>query len=284
MFAPNPITFAYATESYSGNSAVAPGATVTMGFSNTPGTAVALIGTALTHDVELLEITVSVSTATALSGANTSAIIDILIDPAGGTSWDTTNILIEGLMVGHMDINGSGFLGSRRWNFPLWVPAGATIAAIGQTSVASGAADVIVKATAYGGVSDPSKYWCGTKVDAIGLTKASSKGTSVTPGTDPTWGSYTSIGSATTRRYGCLIPYANPNATTVSNVSMQMELGISSTKIGKTFNWNQSTTERSSDFIEDKRIFVDVPEGTQLQARMRGSTATVEQVIIHGVY
>lgn len=288
MYSRHPPAFAYHTPSYTGNPQV-PGASVTMGFSNTPGTAVGLITTPLTHDVELLEIVINCNvTATALTATDTSAFIDILIDPAGGTAWDTTNILIEGLMAGFIGLQSStGVNFGRHWSFPLWVPAGATIAARGQSMVASGSVQVEVEVNAFGGINNPSSYWCGTKVDAIGLNRATSKGVDITPNASAnTYGAFASIGSPTTRRYGCLIPFVCASNGTAGGTRKQAEIGIGGAKIGKTFNYNVSTGEIQSDFMEvDKRIYMDVPEGTQLQARNRsnGVTGAPDQVIIHGV-
>jgi hypothetical protein len=289
MYAPHPPTFAYCTQSYTGNPTGSPGAAVIMGFSNTPSTPVALISTPLDFEGQLVEIVISAATATGLTATDTSAIVDILIDTAGGINWDTTNIFIEGLFAGFLAAQASTnpLNCSRRWSFPVVVPAGATIAARGQSIVASGSVTVEVSATVYGGINQPGLWWCGTKVDAIGLTRASSKGATFNlSGSISTYTAWTSIGSATTRRYGCLVPSSCPASNNVGGGSMQHEFGISSVRLGRTFNSLYSSNEFASDFYEDKRIFADIPEGVQLQARARANVAnsSSNQVMIHGVY
>src|SRR5688500_5755543 len=72
------------------------GVTVTTGVSNAMG-AVTTVWTACPHDIEYLEIfPIQFFTST----ANTSCAIDFVVDLAGGTAWNTTNLLIANLICG----------------------------------------------------------------------------------------------------------------------------------------------------------------------------------------
>src|SRR5215207_4816840 len=95
-----PPSFAYCTGSWdTANPAVAPGTTVTpSATANTDGTAQTLIP-ALSHDCEFLVISAGGYTAAA---ALASTALDILVDPAGGTSW---SVLIDDLLVGYSSAN-----------------------------------------------------------------------------------------------------------------------------------------------------------------------------------
>lgn len=288
MYAPDPLTFAYKTSSFSGNPTASPGTAVTGGNSNADGTPVALIGTALTHDVEMLEVSISCAASTLQTTIDTSMICDLLIDRAGGTSWDTTNLLIEGLFAGGFSLQTgtSGTLAVRKWKFPLWLPAGSTIAGRARSLVASGNTTFEVLLNAYGGINRPENYWCGQRVDAIGVNRAASGGASITPGASAnTYPSFGSFGSATTRRYGCLLPSVAALGAASSAHMHQLQIGIGGVQVGPDFNYHTTSVEGATDLREDKNIYADVPEGTQLQARIRSSSASsvAQQMIIHGV-
>jgi len=288
VYAPDPLTFAYKTSNYSGNPVASPGTAVTGGTSNADGTAVALIGTALTHDVEMLEVSISAATATGQSTVDSSMILDLLIDRAGGTTWDTTNLLIEGLMAGCIPAQSTsaGTLAVRKWKFPLWIPAGSTIAGRARSTVASGNTTFEVLLNAFGGVNRPENYWCGQRVDAIGINRAASGGTSVSINASAnTYNSFASFGSATARRYGCLLPSICTLNATASASQCQMQVGIGSVQVGPEFNYLSSSAELCTDIREDKNIYIDVPEATQLQYKIRASSASsvAQQMIIHGV-
>ena len=290
MRALEPISFAYCSEFGIGNPSVSAQGTVltnAIGASNADGTAVQIGSGALTHDCELLEVIVTDCTGDA-SGTDSSALLDILIDPAGGTSWDTTNRLIQSLQTGYLVTNtNSGTATARKWLFPLWIKSGASFAGIGRTVLGS-AQSATVFLRCWGGVNRPSRWWCGQKVDAIGDTRASSTGTSVTPNASAnTWGSWTSVGSATARRYGYLTASASMNATTTSSRSYQLQVGSDSTLIGGTYDYSCSSIEQTSPFIHGTgpEIFCDIPEGTQLQARCRasGASSLANSIILYGV-
>ncbi len=287
MRAPHPLTYAYLTESYAGNPTNSPGTSVVGGYSNADGTAVALIGTPLTHDVQLLDVIISAAVSNVTSTVDSSQIMDLLIDPAGGTAWDTTNVFIEGLLCGYLpaQVHSNGNVTARRWRFPIFIPAGATIAGRSRSiQAASGPVTVEVSLKAWGGPNRP--VWYGQKVDAIGINRASSGGTAISTNASPsTYNSFASFGSVTARRYGALLPYATPIGSQSSSASAQLQLGIGSVQISPTYNYGASSAETASPFNEDNLIYRDIPEGTQLQYRFRStaSTAQNQQMIIHGV-
>src|SRR5215211_2854506 len=131
--------WANASSNITGTPATTEGTLVTGGSANTDGSTVTLLS-ALGHDCELLEIGSHTSSANA---ANTSALLDIMIDPAGGTSWATTP-LISDLLTGYtgsLTATGPGIV---RWfYFPIWIKSGTSIGARVRSATASGAQRVL---------------------------------------------------------------------------------------------------------------------------------------------
>lgn len=148
------------------------GSAVVPGASNADGSAVTLLP-ALTHDCEYLVLAVS---GFGLSGSNTSALLDILIDPAGGTSWSE---LISDLLCGFtvvIDYDALGNLGvPLMYHFPLWLPAGTSIGALARCAHGSAFANAPrVIAYAAGGNRNPASWWCGQRVETVGTFVAAS--------------------------------------------------------------------------------------------------------------
>lgn len=126
-------------------------------------------------------------------GANTfakDALLDIGIDPAGGTSY---TVLIPDLLVSCAAPVQSGGVG---YLFPLFIPAGASVAA--RVSINAATAETVrVVINVFGKPSRPDLIAFGTYVTAFGITAASSSGTAITPGTSAAEGSYVSLGAPT---------------------------------------------------------------------------------------
>ena len=147
---------------------------------NTKGANTAMLG-ALAQDCYGLSIT--------FSGGNTTTVVrrmmtDILIDPAGGTSW---SVLIANLYANSPCLGTAGAFGYHYY-FPVYLSAGTAVGAAHQDLVATTQA-LRVGIRAYGKPSRPELIRCGTKVTTIGATTATTTGVAVTPGTNA-MGSY----------------------------------------------------------------------------------------------
>ncbi len=117
------------------------------------------------------------------------ALAEIGIDPAGGTSYTT---VIPSLLVScATPVAGGGVI----YEFPLFIPAGASIAVRGQVN--AGASVTIARCVMHLGCrpTNPEELRVGTFVRAFGATVASSSGTTVTPGTAAN-GSWVDLGTA----------------------------------------------------------------------------------------
>jgi hypothetical protein len=194
------------------------GATITPG-NNTPGSWTQIMGPTSTasHVIEIIVGGIGVS------ASATDSLTDIGIDPAGGTSY-TTMIpsLLSSYAVG-VNSNNAGFGCS--WLFPVYIPAGATIAARGSINNATvGTQQVYCKLYR---ALDPSRVRTGTGVIAYGATAASSTGTAVTFGTAAV-GSYTQLGSAVSALapWHWLVSSARASTTTVNASTYVADLAI----------------------------------------------------------
>jgi len=115
--------------------------------------------------------------------------VDLLIDPAAGvgnagTSW---SVIIANLYANSPTFGTSGAIGAWYY-FPLYLKAGTAIGTAHQNLVA-GTLPLRVAIRVFGKPSRPELVRCGTKVQTLGATVASTTGTAVTPGTSA-MGSY----------------------------------------------------------------------------------------------
>jgi hypothetical protein len=141
---------------------------------------------AIAQDVYLIHININNA---ATSGSARDIIMDVGIDEAGGTSYTVKIPDLIGSCAGTN--NGSGGI---NYIFPLFIKSGSTIACrASQNGLTTGFRTWI---KLYGQPRNPAAFRVGSRVEAIGVTAASSCGTSITPGTTNE-GSWTSIGSLT---------------------------------------------------------------------------------------
>src|SRR5215211_4435751 len=152
-----------------------PGTGITPGISNADGTTTSLF--VLTHDVFLFEISAG---GFFIPGNNGSTLLDVMIDPAGGTTWVE---LIPDLLVGYT-VSMAGVAWPVQYSFPVFAPSGANIGVRARMAAAyTPSTTPRVLMIAKGGDQNPGVgYWYGQHVSTIGITPASSKGENHTPG------------------------------------------------------------------------------------------------------
>lgn len=190
---------------------------------NTTGGAYAtlLSGASLTEDAYAIEICIN---NIGISTVARDCLVTLAFDPAGGTSFTDWADLLCG-SASQIQANG---IGHRFW-FPLWLKAGTTIGARGSVNSAN--------LTAFGAFvrvyckpTRPELIWCGQKVEQLGVTTASSTGTSVTAGTTSE-GSWTQIG--TTTRNARFMEFGigfNNGALNSNGYSVDLSVGDASNK------------------------------------------------------
>ena len=163
------------------------GSGVTPGVAPSFGSWATLIsGSSVPSDIYEVDIMVH---AGSTSATTRNVLMDIGIDPGGGTSFTT---IIPYLLCGHAGQHNSG--APIFYRFPLYIPAGASI---GARAMGTAATAFYVSLTALGKPSNPDAICCGTKVVSFGETTASATGTTVTAGTTSE-GAWTQLGSALT--------------------------------------------------------------------------------------
>lgn len=166
----------------------------------------------MADDVWWIEIYIS-------SGAGSAAardtLVDIGMDPAGGTSY---SVLIPDLLAPSSAPYAT--FGGIQYSFPLHIPAGAQLAA--RSSVNGGAGTPRVAIAVYGRPTNPAMRWKGTNVEALGITAASSAGTTVTPGSTSD-GSWVSLGTASFDSWYAEVGFGNHD-TTMSAFGFHLDL------------------------------------------------------------
>lgn len=243
---------------------------------------VAAIIPALAFDCDLIEIAVA-----GVNGVDidTSSLLDVVADYAGGTSWITSanGILIPKLLAGWTPtVNATSRGIGRIYRFPLRIPAGAALGARLQSAVVSQAADVLIRC--FGGPRSP--FWTGTKISNIGTDAVNSRGALVTPGASGAYGAWTNIGAVTGRALRGLVVKAQgtPTSLPATARAYYIQFGIAGAQVGPTLRFAVTTAEDTSDCDPSSFFPYEIPEGTQLQARATSSgTAFDIDIAIHGV-
>lgn len=123
-----------------------------------------------------------------VAAAARDTLVDIGIDPAGGTSYTVLIPDLLGSCAGPLNI-GSGLW----YCFPLHIPAGASVAARASINQAVGGT-LRVFAQVFGLPRRPELCAKGTFCRAIGVVSGSSRGTTITSGTTSE-GAWTSLGT-----------------------------------------------------------------------------------------
>lgn len=275
-----PFQFAYCTDNNGLVALSTHGTAFTAGISNADGTPVSLV-TAVAHDVH--RIVVSFSNTDTVNTA-LYMLADLLVDPAGGSSWAT---LIADMLIGMVDTIGGTGASNVTFDFPLFVPAGSSFGLQARTSH-SAAPTSQCSIWLFGEPSRPDVWWCGQAVETIGVTAATSRGTSVAAGASGTWGSWTSIGSTTSRRFGALQMGIQGTDASAVGTSYYFQAGVSSVVLPgfPTEGRLIDTSERGPSFKAGGPYFCDLPAGVQLQGRIAGIGGSVESwdMAFYGVH
>ncbi len=253
-----------------------PGTSFTSGGGNADGTAVSILS-ALASDVHYLSLVVgSDGTAT----EDNSCLMDVLIDPAGGTAWVDK---ISDLIIGFTQAAASGAL-TIAYHFPLYCKSGSSIGVQARKNGATGSA-CRIQMWAFGEPKNPHAWWCGQKVESLGVTAATSKGTQHTPGATGTYSSFATIGTST-RRYGAIQIGVMGDSGVTAGRGYYGQIGASSAQLkGTPTVWAGATTAEQGARGVPGPIFVDIPAGTALQYRATSSgTADNQSVAFYGVY
>src|SRR5512146_354971 len=197
----------------------------------------------------------------AVSATDTSILLDIAVGGAG-----SEQIILPDLLCGWAWEPG------RQLYLPLFIPRGSVIRARCASVIASKTVNVGI--WLFGGAGQlPWPVF--HQADAYGITVTGSKGTSLTPSaTANTFGTWTSIGSTTSREYKgfCVCNGGQPGDTTMLSNAEEIEIGWSSTKIAAYFARGNSS--EGTYLFPNFPTFQSIPATTQLQGRTRNSAAS----------
>lgn len=245
--------------------AAALGTTVTPA-QNAKGSYVEVLSSAnLSRDVYGLLINVNSNSA---SAAARDTIMDVGVDPAGGTSY---SVLIANLLVSCAAPYNIGN-GGVWYFFPIWVKSGSSVAvrsSVNNATVGTHRCFMV----ALGSPRDRRQIKVGTYVEAIGITAASSSGTAVTAGTTSE-GAWTSLG--TTARASWFWQFGfGVNDSTMSALAYHCDLGIGDASNKAIVIENALVTTTSSEQLNNMPTTADcvkpAPSGITVYGRAQCS-------------
>lgn len=258
-----------------------PGGTASAGASNVDGAnASVLNAVGTTRDVEFMVISIG---GTAVSGAACRVLVDILVDPAGGSSYTPLINDLLGGFTSSADAAGQNCT----YYFPIWIKAGTQIGVRARTQHTSAIATGRVSIAVMGQPSRPDMWWCGQAVESLGINASTSSGTDVTMALAGTWGSWTAIGT-TTRRYGALQMGLDGSDASPSTMGGQWQIGVGSAQYPGTHTMHHSLSSTGPTMTRDGvgPLNCDIPAGTALQVRASASNVPTETLCcaLYGVY
>jgi hypothetical protein len=233
--------------------------------------------TALSHDCEYMVLGFSGFGANAV---NTATLLDILYDPAGGTSWtELISDLLVGMLGSTVDMAvAAGQQGvPLMFHFPIWIPAGSSIGVrakmVDSNPLAISSRIVIMVG---GDNRNPASWWCGQKVETVGtFNQAACRGQSITPGASSVIaGSWTNLGS-TLSAAGGAVQWAVQGQVASAQVAStaRYEFGVDGVQIGPPVWSGMSQVEGRCQWLSGP-VFYNFPAGSQIQVRAGSSLAS----------
>lgn len=255
------------------------GTNFTAGASGADSTSVSVLS-ALSYECQRLVIGIGGINSNAGDG---QAAADVLIDPAGGTSWTA---LINDLCCGFTLQPSSAAGGLSCWyHFPIRLPAGATIGLRAKTQHTADITSGRVVMYAYGAPSRPDMIWAGVGVETLGISD--SRGTALTSGASGAWGSWTSVGSTSTYLYKSVQLGINGSDATAASAAFHYQVGVGSQRvpgsptIQKAFSTNEVGGQTGHGLVT-----CNLAAGSQMQVRGTSSAGSPETtyVAVYGVY
>jgi hypothetical protein len=259
--------FAWTFDNFGANPGATPGTSVTPGISNAEGSWTQLATSAnVAHNVFGLFLRISDNAASSpTTGKN--FLLDLGVDPAGGTSYTS---IINNIVCGSAGpITATG---GHSFFFPIFITAGSTIAARIQGSHGTATASR-VGIKLYGQPSAPWNMPVGSYAETIG-TITNSNGVSFTPG-NAADGSWASLGTTTKNLWWWQIGYQIDNGTiTAEYTYIELAYGDGSNKVIICEKMHQGTTSEQSGTVLNTNIlaheaYCPVPAGSTMYIRGR---------------
>ncbi len=201
-----------------------------------------------------------------------SHLLDIGVDPAGGTSYTA---VISNLVVGAS--SGIAGNGNREFLFPLFIKAGSSVAVRIQGSNAT-AGTVYVPMTFFGSPSHPEVVPVGMFSESLG-TITNSNGQSLTPG-DAADGSWIDLGATSKAMWWWQLGYQINNGTITADYTyIEVAFGDASNKISifKIFHIGTAAADSCGVAAQNNMLacaaYKPVPAGAHIYVRGRCNSA-----------
>ena len=256
-------------DNYGANPSATPGTSVTPGTSNAEGSWTQVAAHAnLTSHIYGFYVRVSDGL---LSSQKKDHLLDIGVDPAGGTAYQA---IISNICCGSSSSIAVG--GPFQYLFPMYIPSGSSVAVRVQgNNVVAGTLRVAIKF--YGSQSRPEMFPVGYFSETIGSFVASS-GTLYTPGNaaDGTW---TLLGATSKDLWWWQLTHQRSNQTQTAEITYH-ELGFgdgSNKHIIMKLQDASSTAEQSREVFHSNlnimECYCPLPSGTNIYVRGRCSAA-----------
>jgi hypothetical protein len=261
------------------------GTTVTPAQNSKGSWAEVFSDTEIVNDVYDVLINVN-SNAAAASIRDT--LLDIGTDPAGGTSYTTVipDLLVSAASPLFSDAtfqSGGGIW----YHFPLWIPAGAAIAARASVNNAT-VGTLRVWMQVFGRPRYPDLVKVGHRVTAYGITAASSSGTAVTPGTTSE-GSYVSLGTPTVSNWWWQLGVGCAD-TTMGRVGYAIDLAAGDVTNKRVLiedymvYANSSAENISQELMPSEKACGEVPASVEIWGRMQAGPGNADAGISMAAY
>jgi hypothetical protein len=206
------------------------------------------------------------------------AMMDLLIGAA------TEQVLIANMVMGYA-AGLSGASGPRRFDFPLYIPAGSRLAV--QAAGARVNTSFTVKCWLHGGRGYP-PWPVATKVTTMGVGTVPN-GASVTPGANNSWGNWAEIIASTPEAFLGVVPgFQVSGDTSVNNLWLPVQVGVGAATevtVGGDFVWATSTSEGMGGPFGGMPILADIPAGSRLSMRAQcsGTPDGAYNGVLHGL-
>lgn len=197
----------------------------------------------------------------------TQACFDLL----GGAA--TEEVLIANMLSGYAGGNIVG-MGPKRWDFPLYIPAGTRIAV--RVAGVQTAEDHAIAVYLYGGQGNPPFKVAG-RVDTLGMGTVPD-GTTVTPGASGGAATFTQMIASSAVEYMAFVPSFQPSGDTsltpigAINIGVAIGAAAAEESIGDGWIFSKDTNECMTG-LGRMPIFQDVPAGTRISMSAANSGA-----------
>lgn len=246
------------------------GVVVTVGASNVKGSWVDLFGGTLTKDAFALEL-MAWDQSTSNSGQVPASLVDVGVDPAGGTTYTT---VIANLLVGFPRSSGGNAGPGPSWAFPIKIKSGSSVA-VRAASASATPGNYRMRAAVYQDPTRPEAFRTGSRVQTIGAVAASSRGTLIPTAADARNDSaWVSLGSLSEDCWWVQPAVGMSDAAFANNdcATVDFAIGNAGTKtiIIEHLHFGYSTVEETN--LVPKPLwenFKELKSGTEVFARLR---------------